>query len=87
MLTDYNLLQNQLAIILAEMKKFAEDWARWQERRRSPTASIAMNIKEIRPLEDRPRRLFMEGTVETAGYKEPSLLDGILDGIVGLNIE
>lgn len=87
MLTDFNLLQDQLAIVLAEMKKFAEDWARWQERRHAPTTSIAINIQEIHPLEDRPRRLFMEGAVDTTGYKEPSLLDGILDGIFWLNIE
>ena len=81
------MLQNQLPIVLAEMKKFAEDWARLQGQRRAPIAFNAVNIEEIRPLEDCPRRLFVEATVKMAGHKELSLPDGILDGIFGLDIE
>ena len=69
------------------MKKFAEDWARLQGQRHVQVAYHAVNIAEIRPLEDCPRRLFKEATVKMAGHKEQSLPDGILDGIFGLDIE
>lgn len=80
-------MQNQLPIVLAEMKKFAEDWARLQGQRRAQIAYHAVKIEETRPLEDCPRRLFVEATEKMAGHKEQRLPDGILDGFFGLDIE
>ena len=50
-----------------------------------PAAVVSTNIVEVRPLEDRPRRLFVEGGVAAIDEGESSpVLDGILGGLRGL---
>lgn len=64
------------------MAKYAEDWA---QREQAPVSIVTVNIDEIRPLEDRPRRLFVEGAVGTASNAESGLLDEILPDLQGFS--
>lgn len=66
------------------MEECAEDREKHLKNKGTPIALAAFYIQEIRPLEDRPRRLFVEGTVDTARDAESSLCDGILDEVLGL---
>ncbi|KAI0727386.1 hypothetical protein C8Q72DRAFT_924102 [Fomitopsis betulina] len=75
---------DQLPSILAGMDRFSEDWERLHKYKGNSVTFTASDIQEICLLEDRPRRLFVEGTVDTAGDEGSSLLDGILDEILGL---
>lgn len=64
------------------MARYAEDWA---QREQAPVSIITVNINEIRPLEDWPRRLFVEGALGTASNAESGLLDEILPELQGFS--
>lgn len=68
-------------MIPTEVKMCAKDRAE-QQKKCGPVVLVTANIQEIRPLEDRPRRLFVENAVHTAG--DVGSLDGFLDGILNL---
>lgn len=79
----YKVLDH-LPEVLEETEEFAEWWNMLREGDQvaNPAAVVAIDILEIRPLEDRPRRLFKEGGVEV---ESGSVLDGILEDLRGLN--
>ena len=83
----YRVLDH-LPEVLEEMEQFAIWWDMLREDDYvvNPATAVATNIIEIRPLEDRPRRLFMEDDVAAALEVESDLLlDGVLEGLRGLD--
>ena len=79
---------NHLPEVLEAMEEFAEwcDMLREFDNTVKPVAVVTTNIVEVRPLEDRPRRLFMQGDVATIDDAESGpVLDGILDGLLSLS--
>lgn len=81
---------NHLPEVLEETEDFAVWWDMLREVDQvvSPAAVVVIDIVEIRSesLEDRPRRLFKESGVATDSEPESgSILDGILEGLRGLN--
>ena len=76
---------NHLPEVLEEMEQFAAwcDMVREFDRAVDVAAGVTTDIKELQPLDDRPRRLFVEDDV---AIDEAEELDGILDGLRGLHI-
>ena len=76
---------NHLPEVLEEMEQFAAwcDMVREFDRAVDVAAGVTTDIKELQPLDDRPRRLFVESDVAT--IDETEALDGILDDLHGLH--
>ena len=69
-----------------EQEAFAAFWdeCRKRELATAPETAVAQDIKEVDLLDYLPRQLFEEATTTTAA-KEMGSLDGVLEGVWGLN--